>query len=291
MNKDKRKKRKNKKQGAKQGKSTVGRRLRKRTIAALVAVLAFVGGMIAATLSGSLEHLVPVDPVVDKAAGSADAIKVASVDFDKYWPTAFEDSAKAQSYVRKLNSGAAPSLTATPEGGVPVTSDNSAIVHLRGNREQTIRITNIRIEPIEKLPPVKKTLVCPSVDKGGGGDNEILDFDLDSTDSVGYSVDASFKRTSIPYFEKRTVTLAKNETVGFLMRFHTSAHHVRFSMTVDYQYGTDAHGSVKVDDHGKPFEFTPLQRKSAERLWIPAPTYPLVTEVDPATNNTVVSNC
>jgi hypothetical protein len=276
---------KSKKQRAK-----ASRKRRKWLIGTGGAALLAIGAWIAATLSGASEPLVPVGPVVDKVATS-DAIKVDEVYFDRDWPMAFEDAGKAENFVQQVNSGGNQGTNPAPDGGVPAVRTNPAVVYLRGNREQTITITNIRIDPIEKLSPVTKALVCPLVEKGGGGDLELLDFDLDSPQLIGHVMTPDGKVTSTPYFHKRMVTLAKNEKIGFMLNFHTDEHHVRFSVTVDYQYGSNEHGSIKIDDHGKPFEFTALKRKDSGRLWIVDSTGSHVNEVDARTDNTPVSNC
>jgi hypothetical protein len=281
----KKKSAKSKKQRAK-----ASRKRRKWLIGTGGAALLAIGGWIAATLSGASEPLVPVGPVVDKVATS-DAIKVDGVYFDRAWPMAFEDVGKAESFVGQVNSGSNRETQTVPEGGVPAVRSNAAVVYLRGNREQTITITNIRIDPIEKLPPITKALVCPLVEKGGGGDLELLDFDLDSTPLVGHVMTADGKVTNTPYFHRRMVTLAKNEKIGFMLNFHTDEHHVRFSVTVDYQYGSNDHGSITIDDHGKPFEFTPLKRKDSGRLWIVDSAGTHVNEVDARTDDTPVTNC
>jgi hypothetical protein len=287
---------KNKNAKSKKQRAKASRKRRKWLVGSAGAVLLAIGGWLAATLSGASEQLVPVGPVVDKVATS-DAIKVDEVYFDRDWPMAFEDVGKAESFVRLVNSGKRETGTTpsefnpVPDGGVPAVGSNPAVVYLRGNREQTITITNIRIDPIEKLPPITKALVCPLVEKGGGGDLELLDFDLDSAQVIGHVMTADGKVTSTPYFHRRMVTLAKNEKIGFELNFHTDEHHVRFSVTVDYQYGSNEHGSIKVDDHGKPFEFTPRKRKDSGRLWIVDSTGNHVDEVDPRTNDTPVTNC
>ncbi|GAB3823167.1 hypothetical protein [Kribbella italica] len=254
------------------------------------AALLAIGAWVAGTLSGASEQLVPVGPVVDKVATS-DAIKVEKVYFDRDWPMAFEDVSKAERFAQQVNSGSNRGTSPVPDGGVPAVRTNPAVVYLRGNREQTITITNIRIDPIEKMPAITKALVCPLIEKGGGGDLELLDFDLDSAQLVGHVMTADGKATSTPYFFRRMVTLAKNEKLGFLLNFHTDEHHVRFSVTVDYQYGSNERGSIKVDDHGKPFEFTPLKRKDSARLWIVDPSGSHVNEVDARTDDTPVTNC
>lgn len=243
-----------------------------------------------------MEHLLPVDPVADKALGFTDAITIDSLFFDDTWPMAFADPAQAEAYAQTINSSSEV-VTETPAGGVPANPYATALVHLRGNREQTLRITSIRVDPIEKLPPVSNALVCPPLVKGGGDDVELIDFDLDSRTPIGSFVDQDGGVTTTPYFTRRTVTLAKNEVVGFELWFRSSLHHVRFGVIIDYQIGSSERGSIKVDVKGKPFEFTATRQKASagskflkqtdhapdyESLWLPAPEGPHVERIGPA---------
>ncbi|MFF1819741.1 hypothetical protein ACFVWG_20745 [Kribbella sp. NPDC058245] len=281
----------NKKNGKSKKQLAKSRRKRRQwLIGAAGASLLAVGGWIAATLSGAMEPLVPVGPAVDKVATS-DAIKVDQMFFDTYWPMAFEDAGKAERFAATINSADGPTGQAVPDGGVPAVSTNPAIVYLRGNREQTITITDIRIDPLERSAPITNALVCPLVEKGGGGDLELLDFDLDSTQPIAHVMEENGTVTNTKYFSRRMVTLTKNEKVGFLLNFHTRDHHVRFSVTVDYQYGSNERGSMKLDNNGQPFEFTPLKRKDSRRLWIVGSTGTQVNEVDPRTDDAPVTNC
>jgi hypothetical protein len=281
------------------------RKSKKRKVITLSGALLFGGGLITASLTGATESLWPVDSVVDKL-NFTDAIKVDSVEgdppnLDTAWPVAFDDPKVAEDYAQIENAGSNRGWN-IPTGGVLVTHDNTARIRLRSNREQTILIKDIRVSPLEKLPPVANALVCPNIDKGGGEENERIYFDLDSGNPIGMSVGEDYKPTDVPYKSKRTVTLAKDEIVGFQFYFHTSEYHVRFSLTIDYQIGSSEHGSVKIDEiGGKQFEFTaPHQKPSVGsaflyqkdqapdylRMWLPAKYPQSVTEVDPGRSST-----
>ena len=209
---------------------------------------------------------------------------------------AFEDPSRAERYAQRFNSEQAqPS-----DRGVPVGTNSHVKLEVRGNRYQSVRIVDVRLSSLERRPMISEALICPPTGKGAtGGDYEVIDFRLDDQEPVGRYVTPDGKVTTTPYADRRRNILTKNESMGFLLQFHTSSHHVRFKIVIDYEFGSNKTGSITLDDNGKPFEFTAMSEKpelagpSAEgggfrrpdykALWIPSADDRRVVNVNPGT--------
>lgn len=148
------------------------------------------------------------------------------------------------------------------------------LVTLHGKREQTVRLTDMRISFVERGEPLAGGKLCDPT--AGGGPVEKVEFDLDKQNPVPQYVNEETGEPSGPYFSRRAVTLAKDEQVTIHVVARTQEHFARFRLAIEYEVG-DERGTLTVDDAGEPFRVTaPPTRYDANYELIP-PVRPYAT--------------
>ncbi|MEV6849896.1 hypothetical protein [Actinoplanes sp. NPDC051411] len=224
-----------------------------------VLVTALVGAIVAAFVT-PLGSTPRVAPLLDRLTGRGRPLDITS-SFSASWPAAFGNEANAEAFVKAFNEKGINPGKPRMWGGVPATNGCAIVLNVTGDRYQQVRVTTIKIKFVSRSGPIATAFVEPPGGRGGAGDYEVLSFNLDAQEPVGLYTTADGQVTDVPYFQRRNVTLSKDESIHFLLDLTTKAHAVKFTVEVGFEYGNSKnlrHDTETINDDGAPFAFTAL---------------------------------
>lgn len=112
---------------------------------------------------------------------------------------------------------------------------------LTGNHIKTVRITDITIITGSRAPTPAGTIAL--IPPQGQTPNLQMGFDADSDDASARTLNEHEQPTDSHYFRENTVTLAKDESVGFVTKVVTSDCVCTFSIKIQF----DDNSSVSID--------------------------------------------
>ena len=143
--------------------------------------------------------------------------------------------------------------------GVPVEIATWRL-YLRGNRNQSVRILDIRPVNLHRNPPAGGTLF--DVPPQGGEQTELMGIDVDTPQPVARSMHVTSGGIGTyvyggPYFAEKTIKLSDREDQIIMFRAVTRKYDASFSLEIDYQLG-DQKLTTTVDNNGQPFRVTGL---------------------------------
>ncbi|WP_127501064.1 hypothetical protein [Actinoplanes solisilvae] len=238
--------------------------LRKRLVRMLAvatgAVLTAALGAAVTAFTTPLGSTPRVAPLLDRMFGDEKPLDIVT-SFGATWPAAFSTKSQAENFVNAYNDGRADLGQPRLWGGVPATTSTSINLRIVGNLYQPVRLTSFAIKFVSKRAPITTAFVEPPGGRGGVGDFEVLTFNLDEDVPVGLFTSTDGRVTDIPYVERRTATLVRDETLNFLLNMKSQKHSVGFEVHVGYEFGESddlQSGTEVLTDNGKPFAFTAL---------------------------------
>ncbi|MFI2643416.1 helix-turn-helix domain-containing protein [Streptomyces sp. NPDC018610] len=177
------------------------------------------------------------------AAGSGPAITVATTPY--YWDVPCE-----QSFLVDRSPQNVP--TPPPQQNVvgwstalgAVAADHQMLaLTVQGTGAKTVVLQALHVRVVRSDAPLTWNKYAMGVGCGGGVDTKSFDVQLDLTNPLVQPIGG---QRNFPY------KVSESDPEVFYVDGHTSGHDVSWYLELDWSSG-DRHGTVRVDDHGKPF--------------------------------------
>lgn len=215
-------------------------------------------GVLIATLTSIPAQLVDV-PALEDSIRSGQDIQ-ATVDIlndDGSWTMAHPgryDLASDDPLLRGVSERAADTLVRKMRlaGGMDVNRLRVRIL-FEGRRSQEIQIVNVGLTDIERLPPVRGTLVDLGY-QGSGVAHQQIAFDLNDPLPAARKLDPDGK-VGDPYFKNYSISLHDREQVILLVNLRVRNQTAKFRLKADYLIGGEMR-SIRIDHNGVPFQVT-----------------------------------
>ncbi|WP_371788309.1 helix-turn-helix domain-containing protein [Streptomyces griseoaurantiacus] len=137
----------------------------------------------------------------------------------------------------------------TPFGGVAADSQMVSLT-LQGTGEETVVLRELHVRVVSSNPPLNWSKYAMGVGCGGGVNTRSFDVSLDQGNPLAMPVAG---QRDFPY------KVSESDPEVFFVNAHTSGHDVRWYLELDWSSG-DRSGTLRVDDHGKPFRTSAGER-------------------------------
>ncbi|MFI1390273.1 helix-turn-helix domain-containing protein [Streptomyces griseoaurantiacus] len=137
----------------------------------------------------------------------------------------------------------------TPFGGVAADSQMVSLT-LQGTGEETVVLRELHVRVVSSNPPLNWSKYAMGVGCGGGVNTKSFDVSLDQGNPLAMPVAG---QRDFPY------KVSESDPEVFFVNAHTSGHDVRWYLELDWSSG-DRSGTLRVDDHGKPFRTSAGER-------------------------------
>ncbi|WP_328728767.1 helix-turn-helix domain-containing protein [Streptomyces jietaisiensis] len=137
----------------------------------------------------------------------------------------------------------------TPFGGVAADSQMVSLT-LQGTGAETVVLRELHVRVVSSNPPLNWSKYAMGVGCGGGVNTKSFDVSLDQGNPLAMPVAG---QRDFPY------KVSESDPEVFFVNAHTSGHDVRWYLELDWSSG-DRSGTLRVDDHGKPFRTSAGER-------------------------------
>ncbi|MET7318564.1 helix-turn-helix transcriptional regulator [Streptomyces thermoviolaceus] len=184
------------------------------------------------------------------AAGGADADQVPAVPVTVnttpyYWDVPCEQSMLVD---RSPQNVPPPPVQQDAEGWAAamgaVAADHQTVkLTVQGTGAQTVVLQDLHVRVVGSSAPLTWNKYAMGNGCGGGVDTAAFDIALDAGNPLVQPVAG---QRPFPY------KVSESDPEVFYVKAHTSGHDVRWYLELDWSSG-DRHGTVRIDDHGKPF--------------------------------------
>ncbi len=137
----------------------------------------------------------------------------------------------------------------------PIDANIKIVVH--GNRDRPVRIVDMKVAPRCSAPLLGTLFESPTA---GSEESVRLGFDLDDENPRARTI-VNKSQWGGGYFQRKTISLKRDEEVTFQVLARTLKHYCEFSLTLEIlDSGTLIRQTI--DDHGKPFKVSALRTRS-----------------------------
>ncbi|MET9147981.1 MULTISPECIES: helix-turn-helix transcriptional regulator [unclassified Streptomyces] len=137
---------------------------------------------------------------------------------------------------------------ATPLGAVA--ADRQVVVlTVQGSGAETVVLQGLHVRVVRSDAPLTWNSYAMSNGCGGGVDTKSFDVSLDLGNPLAQPIGG---QRNFPY------KVSESDPEVFYVNGHTAGHDVSWYLELDWSSG-DRHGTVRVDDHGKPFRTSGAQ--------------------------------
>ena len=166
---------------------------------------------------------------------------------------------------------------AGPLGGV-LANDNYVMVRVFGRGPKAVVLNDLKIKVVERTAPLTGTHISAAC--GDVFDIRYMQVDLDNPELPIVAGDDRQNTQDIPEEPIRfPYKVSESEPEGFAIIAHTDSCLCSWVADLEWSAGGE-HGSVRIDDHGKPFVVTPSRG-------VPAYSFSETGALEPSTSASV----